>query len=52
LLLAQSYHQLQELDKAKKYYDEVLKLDPENAGAKQGLEYLKAAPVPEKKHRK
>ena len=52
LLLAQSYHQLQDLDKAKKYYDEVLKLDPENAGAKQGLEYLSAAPVPVKKHRK
>ncbi|HET6400997.1 MAG TPA: tetratricopeptide repeat protein [Candidatus Kapabacteria bacterium] len=52
LLLAQSYHQLQDLDKAKKYYDEVLKLDPDNAGAKQGLEYLKAAPTPEKKHRK
>ncbi|MFI5201893.1 MAG: tetratricopeptide repeat protein [Candidatus Kapaibacterium sp.] len=52
LLLAQSYHQLQDFEKAKKYYEEVLKLDPENAGAKQGLEYLKAAPAPEKKHRK
>ncbi len=53
LLLAQSYHQLQQFDQAKKYYDAVLKLDPDNAGAKQGLDYLKgAAPAPEKKHRK
>ena len=37
LLLAQSYHQEHELDKAKKYYDETLKLDPNNEGAKQGL---------------
>jgi tetratricopeptide (TPR) repeat protein len=42
LLLAQSYHQLHEFDKAKKYYNETLKLDPNKDGAKQGLEYLKA----------
>ena len=53
LLLGQSYHQLQDLDKAKEYYDKVLAIDPENAGAKQGLDYLKGAPpAGEKKHRK
>ena len=51
LLLAESYLQLKDLDKAKKYYEEVLKLDPNNAGAKQGLDYLNAAPVPTKKRR-
>jgi tetratricopeptide (TPR) repeat protein len=49
LLLAQSYHQLHELDKAKKYYDETLKLDPNNEGAKQGLDYLKQTPSGKKK---
>ncbi len=49
LLLAQSYHQLHELDKAKKYYDETLKLDPNNEGAKQGLDYLKQTPTGKKK---
>ncbi len=48
LLLAQSYHQLHELDKAKRYYDETLKLDPNNEGAKQGLDYLKQS-APAKK---
>jgi tetratricopeptide (TPR) repeat protein len=49
LLLAQSYHQLHELDKAKKYYDKTLELDPNNEGAKQGLDYLKQAPSGKKK---
>jgi tetratricopeptide (TPR) repeat protein len=41
LLLGQSYHQNHELDKAKEYYKKVLALDPENKGAKEGLEFLK-----------
>ncbi len=48
LVLAQSYHQLHQFDKAKKYYEKVLKLDPNNEGAKQGLEYLKQS-APSKK---
>ena len=52
LLLGQSYHQLQQLDKAKEYYEKVLKLDPENAGAKQGLDYIKGSPAEGKKRRK
>jgi tetratricopeptide (TPR) repeat protein len=45
LVLAESYHQLHEFDKAKEYYEKELKLDPDNEGAKKGLEYLKQ-PVP------
>ena len=49
LLLAQSYHQEHDLEKAKKYYEKTLKLDPNNEGAKQGLEYLKQTPTGKKK---
>ncbi len=48
LLLAQSYHQLHQFTKAKEWYEKVLKLDPENKDAKQGLEYLKQT-APSKK---
>lgn len=41
LVLGQSYHQLHEFGKAKEYYEKVLKIDPENKGAKEGLDYLK-----------
>jgi tetratricopeptide (TPR) repeat protein len=40
LLLAQSYHQLMEVEKADHWYHEVLKLDPDNKDAKKGLELL------------
>ncbi len=49
LALAQSYHQLHELDKAKKYYEKTLELDPNNEGATQGLNYLKQTPSGKKK---
>ncbi len=49
LLLAQSYHQLHEFDKAKKYYEKTLELDPNNEAAKQGLEYLKQSAPGKKK---
>jgi len=54
LLLAQSYHQQHEFAKARHWYEEVLKLDPNNKGAKEGLEYLKGAGAEEspKKGRK
>jgi tetratricopeptide (TPR) repeat protein len=41
LLLGQSYLQLHESDKAKKYFNKVLELDPDNKGAEEGLEFLK-----------
>lgn len=44
-LLGSAYHQLHELAKAKEYYDKTLALDPNNEGAKKGLEYLKQAPA-------
>jgi len=49
LLLAQSYHQLHEFAKAKEWYEKVLKLDPDNKGAKDGLDYLKQSGSPGKK---
>jgi len=49
LVLAESYHQLHQLEKAKEYYEKVLKLDPNNEGAKKGLEYLKQPAAPEEK---
>jgi tetratricopeptide (TPR) repeat protein len=49
LLLGQSYHQIQNLELAKKYYTKVIELDPENKGAKEGLEFLKQSAKSEKK---
>ena len=49
LLLAQSYHQIQELKKAKEYYNKTLAINPNSEGAKKGLEYLAQAPAPEEK---
>ncbi|MDP4199869.1 MAG: tetratricopeptide repeat protein [Bacteroidota bacterium] len=52
LLLAQSYHQQHEIEKAKVWYEKVLKLDPDNKGAKEGLEFIRQAPSEEKSGKK
>ncbi len=52
LLLAQSYHQLHEIEKAKLWYEKVLKLDPENKGAKEGLDFIRQSGSDEKQSKK
>lgn len=50
-IVAAAYVQIQDLPKAKSYYEKVLKIDSNNDDAKKGLEYINANEGSSKKHK-